>query len=81
MPEWLVHIWRYFLELHAHHRPSNGFAPGRLNRAAFDEWAEENGGLPSAHEVKMIRALDELWLEENAKQMDKRRRRKPPPKT
>lgn len=64
------------MELHAHYRPSNGFSPGRLGRAAFDEWAADTGGLPTPTELKMLRELDDLWLDEHAKQMDTKRRRR-----
>ena len=64
-PDVLAHVWAWYLEL-ASARGAGGFGPGAIGYADIDAWARRTLSSPSAHEVGVLRALDQVYMEVQA---------------
>jgi hypothetical protein len=53
-------------------RTSNGFGPNPISYAEIAAWSKLSGNRPNKHEVKMLRELDRVYLEVDAKSAAKR---------
>jgi hypothetical protein len=61
IPKEAVHIWNWFLDLHAA-RTSNGFGSNPITFAEISAWSALTGARPSEFEVGAIRRLDVLYI-------------------
>jgi hypothetical protein len=71
IPDEAMHIWEWFHEVHSA-RTSNGFGPNPIGYAEIAAWSKLSGIRPNMHEVKMLRELDRVYLEVDAKNAAKR---------
>lgn len=62
LPRHFAHVWNVFIELHAA-RGSSGFGPSPISFTEIAAYRSVTGIDLSPWEVKVIRALDNLYIE------------------
>lgn len=67
-PHHAGHVWRYFHDLHASERPSNGFSVCRIPRASIRVWERDEGVRLAAWERQAILRLDALYVKVTSEQ-------------
>lgn len=60
------HVWQWFLEISAG-RGSNGFGANPISWPDIDAWSRLTETIIRPSEIRAIKVLDGIWLEEQAK--------------
>lgn len=72
LPEPLAHVWQMFIELHGA-RTSNGFGPNAITYSEIAAHAAMTGEQATPYEISALRALDNAWMAQQAKEAERRR--------
>jgi len=64
LPDWLLYLWGWFIELHQGRQ--SGFGASPLAWGDIWAWATLTGRSPTPWEVHCIRVIDAAWVEANA---------------
>lgn len=64
-----MYLWDWYMELNSQ-RTSNGFGQNPITFLDIQAWANLTKRFPLAWEVKAIRTMDTMWLNEIAKNRD-----------
>jgi hypothetical protein len=72
LPELFEQSWQDFLELH-NARSSNGFGVNPISYLEIDAWTRLNRITLSLSDIKIIKALDNVFLKQQAKESKKRK--------
>lgn len=65
----VIYIWTWFIELNAQ-RTSNGFSPNPIQFVDIQAWASLTKRDITPWELKTLRKLDSVWLNELGKMRD-----------
>ena len=66
LPDPVAHVWEWFADLHRA-RGSNGFGPNPLTYSEMAAWARLTGADPGPWEVALLKHLDGVYLDIQAK--------------
>ncbi len=62
LPLGLLHVWRWFLDLHAARGTGIGMGPAPIGWSDIWAWRELTRARPSPPEIDLIRRLDREWM-------------------
>jgi len=69
----MTQLWQDFLELH-NARSSNGFGVNPISFLEIDAWARVNQITVNPADIKIIKALDNVYLKQQAKEAKKKQK-------
>lgn len=69
-PAHLRHVWEWFIELHGR-RSSAGYGPNPISYQDLQAWSLLTGSRPRTVEVAMIVAVDDVYMAQVLKQLEK----------